>query len=102
LLEAAQSDPAATTVLDQGIEALGAALGSIVNLSNPQRIVIGGWVGLRLMEQHSAQILAAVRRNCLARAGEQFDLQPASFGGDTVALGSALMPIEALIQSPRK
>lgn len=102
LLDSAQSDAAAAKVLGDGIEALGAALGSIVNLSNPQRIVIGGWVGLRLMEQHSGQILDSVRRNCLARAGEQFDLQPASFGGDTVALGSALMPIEALISAPRK
>jgi predicted NBD/HSP70 family sugar kinase len=102
LLDAAQSDAAAAKVLDEGIEALGAALGSIVNLSNPQRIVVGGWVGLRLMEQHSTQILDAVRRNCLARAGGQFDLLPASFGGNTVALGSALMPIEALINAPRR
>lgn len=102
LIGAAESDAAAAQVLDDGIEALGAALGSIVNLSNPQRIVVGGWVGLRLMERHSAQILDAVRRNSLVRAGEQFDLQPASFGGNTVALGSALMPIEALISAPRK
>ncbi|TDO51710.1 putative NBD/HSP70 family sugar kinase [Kribbella sp. VKM Ac-2527] len=101
LCEAAETDDAAARVLGDGIEALGAALGSIVNLANPQRIVVGGWVGLRLMERHGQAITEAIRRNCLIRAGEQFDLVAATFGGDTVALGSALMPIEALIHAPR-
>ncbi len=101
LLQAAVTDPAAASVLDLGIEALGAALGNIVNLTNPQRIVIGGWVGMRLMEAHADRIAAAIRGNSLHRAAEQFDLAVASFGGDTVALGAALMPIEALINAPR-
>lgn len=101
LAAAASSDPDATAVLDDTIDALGAALGSVVNLTNPQRVVIGGWVGMRLMEQHADRIAAAVRRNCLDRLGVQFELVPATFGGDTVALGSALMPITALIDTPR-
>jgi predicted NBD/HSP70 family sugar kinase len=101
LLTTADEDPVASAVLDDAIEALGAALGSIVNLVNPQRVIVGGWVGLRLMERHADRILAAVRRNCLHRAAEQFDLLPATFGGDTVALGSALMPIEAFIENVR-
>ncbi|WP_025158041.1 ROK family transcriptional regulator [Leifsonia aquatica] len=101
LLTAAQTDAEAASVVDEVIDALGAALGSVVNLTNPERIVVGGWVGMRLMEQHSEQIAAAVRRNCLDRLGAQFELVPATFGGDTVALGSALMPIRALIDAPR-
>lgn len=98
---AAAGDPAAAGVVDDTIETLGAALGSVVNLTNPQRIVIGGWVGMRLMERHAPDIAAAIRRNCLDRLGAQFELVPATFGGDTVALGSALMPIKALIDAPR-
>lgn len=101
LLTAAQTDAEAASVVDEVIDALGAALGSVVNLTNPERIVVGGWVGMRLMEQHAEQIAAAVRRNCLDRLGAQFELVPATFGGDTVALGSALMPIRALIDAPR-
>lgn len=100
LLEAAEVDDAAGTVLEQTIRALGAALGSMVNLAGPQRVVIGGWVGLRLMERHADRILAAIRDNCLRHVGERLELVPATFGGDTVALGSALMPIDALIASP--
>lgn len=101
LLAAADSEPNARAVVDDVIEAAGAALGSIVNLTNPERIVVGGWVGMRLMEFRSEHIADAVRRNCLHRLGTQFEIVPATFGGDTVALGSALMPITALIDTPR-
>jgi predicted NBD/HSP70 family sugar kinase len=101
LLDAADAaDPAASAVLDEVMEALGAALGSMVNLTNPERVVVGGWVGLRLMERYADRIRAAIDRNSLHRASAQFELTVASFGGDTVALGSALMPIEALIRTP--
>lgn len=101
LLDSAENDPVAAEIVDDVIEALGAGLGSMVNLTNPQRIVVGGWVGIRLLERHSARIRDAIRRNSLARLAEQFELASATFGGDTVALGSALMPIEALISAPR-
>lgn len=97
----AEEDDIARGVVAELIEALGAALGSIVNLTNPQRVVMGGWVGMRLMEHHATRIADAIRRNCLDRLGGQFELVPATFGGDTVALGSALMPISALISTPR-
>jgi predicted NBD/HSP70 family sugar kinase len=101
-LDAADAGEPAAAVLEQAIEALGAALGSIVNLANPERIVIGGWVGMRLMERYAARIAEWTRRNSLVRSAEQFDLVAATFGGDTVALGSALMPFEALvINAPR-
>lgn len=102
LLDAATGgDAAAAAVLSDAIAALGAALGSMVNLLNPQRIVIGGWVGLRLMDDHADDVLAATRARSLARFAGQFDLVPATFGGDTVALGSALLPIEQLIAQGR-
>ncbi len=94
---AAAGDKAAGTVVDEAIVVLGAALGSQVNMTNPSRIIIGGWVGLRLMERHALAIRDAVLANCLDRFGEQVEVRAATFGGDTVALGSALMPIEALV-----
>jgi len=101
LLDAAdEGDPSASGVLAEALEALGAALGSMVNLTNPERVVVGGWVGLRLMERYADRIRDAIDRNSLHRAATQFELAVASFGGDTVALGSALMPIEALIRTP--
>lgn len=98
LLEAdAAGNGAAGEVVDAVVFHMGRALGSIVNLANPQRVVVGGWVGQRLMEFLAERVEAAVRANSLARPGSQFELFPATFGGDTVALGAAIMPLESVI-----
>ncbi|SDU77909.1 ROK family protein [Jiangella alkaliphila] len=102
LLDAAEAgDRAASGVVDDLVDTLGVALGGLVNLANPQRVVVGGWVGLRLMESLAGRIDDAVRANALARPGSQYELLPATFGGDTVAVGAAIMPLETIIHAPR-
>ncbi|MDZ4046203.1 MAG: ROK family transcriptional regulator [Rhodoglobus sp.] len=97
----AEGDAAASAVVQDLVGTLGAALGSLVNLTNPERVVIGGWVGLRLMESIAERVEAAMREVALARPGSQFDLVACRFGGDTVALGAAIMPLDALLGAPR-
>jgi predicted NBD/HSP70 family sugar kinase len=98
LLDAAEAgDESAAAVVEEVVVRLGRAIGSLVNLANPQRVVVGGWVGMRLMEQLAGRIEDAARANALERLGAQFDMRRATFGGDTVALGAAIMPLEALI-----
>lgn len=94
-------DAAASVVVADLVATLGAALGSLVNLTNPERVVIGGWVGLRLMESLAARVESATREVALERPGSQFDLVACRFGGDTVALGAAMMPLDALLGAPR-
>lgn len=103
LLTAAESgDADAASVVDDVVRSLGAALGSMINIANPQRIVVGGWVGLRLMESVGSRIAEAARANALARPAGQVDFVPATFGGDTVAFGAAIMPLESLIRDARR
>ncbi|MEV0570446.1 ROK family protein [Dactylosporangium sp. NPDC050588] len=97
LTAASAGDPSASAIVDDVVDCLGAALGGMVNLTGPERIVIGGWVGLRLMESLSNRIETAVRRYSLSRPAGQFQLLDAAFGGDAVATGSALLPLEAMI-----
>jgi predicted NBD/HSP70 family sugar kinase len=96
-LDAAEADATAAGLLTEVIETLGAGLGSMVNLTNPQRIIVGGWVGMRLMERHAERLEQCVRANALDRPGGQFELRLSTFGGDAVALGAAVMPVEAMI-----
>jgi hypothetical protein len=63
--------------------------------------VVGGWVGLRLMETLSERVYAAIRAEALDGPGSQFGLVACHFGGDTVALGAAMMPLGALMDEPR-
>lgn len=99
LLEA--TDPGATAVVDELVATLGSALGGLVNLTNPERVIIGGWVGLRLMESIADRVEAATRSEALERPAGQFELFACRFGGDTVALGAAIMPLEVLLAEPR-
>jgi predicted NBD/HSP70 family sugar kinase len=102
LLEAAEAgDPIASSVVDTVVAMLGSALGSLVNLTNPERVIIGGWVGLRLMESLAPRIEAAIRAEALDRPGGQFRLSASKFGGDTVALGAAILPLHAVLNQPR-
>ena len=100
IASAEAGDRAASEVMDDVIATLGPALGGLVNFTNPQRLVIGGWVGNRLMESFAERIDKATRENALSRMAEQFELVPSTFGGDTVAVGAAIMPIEELIREP--
>ena len=93
-------DAAATRVLDETIEILGLGLSNLVNLVNPERIVLGGWAGLRLAESHLDAITEATRRLSLARPAAQFDLVPSRIGRDGIAIGAALLAVERLVETP--
>lgn len=55
---------------------------------------------MRLMEQHADRIQDSAQSAALSRPGGQFELRACTFGGDTVALGAAIMPLESLVSSP--
>ncbi|MBM7473208.1 ROK family transcriptional regulator [Subtercola frigoramans] len=97
---AAHGDTVAKRVLDETIEIMGIGLGNLVNMFNPERIVLGGWAGLSLAQDHLADVASATRSAALVRPGEQFDLVPAGTGQNAVALGAALLAVERLLSAP--
>lgn len=99
---AGDGDPAALRVVDETITILGTALGNVVNLFNPDRIVVGGWVGILLMSRYAEAIATTTKAASLSRPGEQFELRTAAFAGDSVAIGAALLPLEELIRRPQR
>lgn len=101
LFDAAEAgDALASAVVDDLIADAGAALGGLVNLFNPQRLIVGGWLGMLWMQRFGQRIDVAVRAAALTRPGRQYELDVCSFGDDTVALGAAVMPLERLIAAP--
>ncbi|MGV8885704.1 MAG: ROK family protein [Microbacteriaceae bacterium] len=97
---ASEGDTVATRVVDETIEILGLGLSNLVNLVNPERIVLGGWAGLKLAEMHLDDIAAATRSRSLERPATQFDLVPSTIGRDGIALGAALLAVEKLVETP--
>ena len=51
LIALAPTSERATEVLDRAAFCLGVSIGNLINLFNPERIIIGGWAGLLLGER---------------------------------------------------
>lgn len=100
LAAVSRGDALATRVLDESVEILGLGLSNLVNLMNPERIVLGGWAGLQLANTHLAEIADATRGFSLKRPAAQFDLVPSKIGRDGIALGAALLAVEKLVETP--
>ena len=78
-LAAAKGDAIAIHVVRSTGERLGAVLAILVDILNPQRIVIGG-LAIRLGEAILAPAREAMRREALAPAAERCEVVPAALG----------------------
>ncbi|MFD7874650.1 ROK family protein [Streptomyces sp. NPDC059766] len=87
------ADPVALAVLEETAEYLGAGLSDLINLFQPERILIGGWAGLQL----GARFLPSVRRHATAYAlrhpAEKVTVELGRLGPDAVTVGAAILPL---------
>ena len=97
LLEAAPKSKAAARVLDETAGYLGAGIANLINLFNPERIVIGGWAGLALGELLLPRIREAAGEHALQHPFSQTSIQLGSLGLDAVATGAATLPVADLL-----
>jgi predicted NBD/HSP70 family sugar kinase len=97
LVAAAGSSPVAAKVLDETAGYLGAGIANLVNLFNPELIVLGGWAGLAMGSVTLPKIRAAVAAHALRHPLEQTTIELGRLGSDAVAVGAATLPIAALL-----
>jgi predicted NBD/HSP70 family sugar kinase len=97
LLAAARSGQSAAAVLEETATFLGAGLGNLVNLFNPERIVIGGWVGHLLGPELLPQIRKAAAAHALRYPFSHVSIEVGSLGPDAVALGAATLVVERFL-----
>ncbi|KOV36317.1 ROK family transcriptional regulator [Streptomyces caelestis] len=86
-------DPVALAVLEETAEYLGAGLSDLINLFQPERILMGGWAGLRL----GSRFLPSVRRHALSYAlrhpAGKVTIELGRLGPDAVTVGAAILPL---------
>ncbi|MGC4856229.1 ROK family protein [Micromonospora sp. DT4] len=96
LVAAADTSATARRVLDDTAGYLGAGVANLINLFNPERVVLGGWAAMAL-----GDLLPAVReaagRQALRQPYEQASIELCRLGVDAVALGAATLPIARLL-----
>jgi len=94
ILDPRTATPKGRRVLDLTVEYLGAGFANLVNLLNPERIIIGGWAGLLLGQRLLPQLRAATARHALVQPCAQVSIELGALGDDAVALGAATLVIE--------
>jgi predicted NBD/HSP70 family sugar kinase len=97
IIEAAGRDGAAGQVLAETVTYLGAGLANLVNLFNPERVVVGGWLGRALSDALLPEIRAAAQRQALHLPFSRVEIVKAELGKDAVAHGGATLPIARLL-----
>ncbi|WP_405013954.1 ROK family protein [Kitasatospora sp. NBC_01539] len=95
--EAGEED--AVALLTEAAEYFGAAIADLINLFNPERIVIGGWAGLMV----GPRLLPAIREAATAYAlrfpRAQTSIELGRLGPDAVTVGAATLPLWHFLES---
>jgi glucokinase len=93
---AEQGDQRAIEVLARIGRYLGAGIGSLVNIFNPELVVLGGGFGAAAWQFLLGPAREIVRREALAPADEELRIVPAELGAAAGVIGAGLVAFEAL------
>jgi predicted NBD/HSP70 family sugar kinase len=99
IIDAAGRDRAAAQVLDETVTYLGAGLADLVNLFNPERVAVGGWLGQAISDVLLPSVREAAGRQALRLPFSRVEIVKAELGQDAVALGGATLPIARLLSA---
>jgi predicted NBD/HSP70 family sugar kinase len=99
LVEAADGSPAALKALDTVGRWLGVGIATLVNVFNPQVVVLGGLFG-RIHPFVEERLRAELTRLALPQCWEVVEIVPATLGADAALLGAAELAFEPLLSDP--
>ncbi|MHC5261169.1 ROK family protein [Streptomyces sp. UC4497] len=92
-------DPSTAGLLDETAEFLGAGIADLVNLFNPERIVVGGWAGLMLGPRLLAPVRRAAASYALHHPFTQTTVELGRLGPDAVTVGAATLPLARFLET---
>lgn len=95
----AEHDAVARQILDEAALYLGVGIANLVNLINPERVIIGGWAGLLLGAELLPAIREHVRLNSLRAPYGQTSIELAKLGDDAAIVGAAALPIAQFLRA---
>ncbi len=96
IVRAKAGDAGARAALARIGESLGTAIGSLVNVFDPELVVIGGGFGAAAGELVLGPAREAARREAMPPADETLQVVPAELGAEAGLVGAALVGFEAL------
>ncbi|MET7641342.1 ROK family transcriptional regulator [Streptomyces sp. NPDC005438] len=92
-------DTVAGAVLEETAEYLGAGIADLVNLFNPERIVLAGWAGLLMGPQLLPRVREMTERYALRYPAARATVELGRLGTDAVTVGAATLPLSHFLDS---
>jgi predicted NBD/HSP70 family sugar kinase len=97
-LVASDTTPA-RQVLREVARHAGAGISSLINLFNPERVILGGWAGFLLGSRLLPEIREEAARHALRRPFAQASIVLCELGPESVALGAATLPVAEFLST---
>jgi predicted NBD/HSP70 family sugar kinase len=99
LVEASVGVPAALSALETNGRWLGVGLATLINVFNPEVIVLGGLFG-RLHQYTAASMETELGRRALKQSRERVRVVPSQLGIDAALVGAAELAFEPMLADP--
>ncbi|MGX5680916.1 ROK family protein [Schumannella luteola] len=93
------SDPAVAAEVERQQRILAVALANAVNVFNPERVVLGGFLAT-LLEWESPALERLVEASSVATAFEGVEVRAAALGEDRLLIGAAELALAPLLDDP--
>ncbi|MGW1773485.1 ROK family protein [Streptomyces sp. NPDC002104] len=88
-----QADATALAVLEETAEYLGAGFSDLINLFQPERILVGGWAGLQLGTRFLDSVRSYATSYALSYPAANVRVDLGTFGPDAVTVGAGILPL---------
>jgi predicted NBD/HSP70 family sugar kinase len=92
-------NPAASAVITETAELIGEGVANLVNILNPELVVVGGWVGVRLGEQMLPTMQRALEAAALPTLVRTTKIALGQLRDDAVAMGAATLALEVFLRN---
>ncbi len=89
---------AALRALDETALFLGLGLSNLINLFNPERVILGGWVGLLLADLLLPRLQPHIEASVLPPSRKKLHILSCQFGQDAIATGAACLVLDRFFQ----
>lgn len=96
---ARQGDDAAIQVLRETAHYLGAGVANLINLFNPQMIVLGGWAGLQIGDYILPELHEFVERYALKQPLSRTKVGLCQLDQEAITMGAAALALEPFLES---
>lgn len=98
-VESTRTNVLSAAALDSVAVSFGIGVANLVNLFNPEVVVIGGWLGVKLAPVLLERIRQTVESQALSYTSSRVRIKVGHFGADAVALGASMLVVDELLSS---